>query len=841
MIRGAPSLRAAIVGAGAVLIAGMGAQAAPDTGREGVFSIGIPTADMVEETREALVLPSRPDEESIQAVWALGAEGKWEEAAGHLRALRGRHELWQVPASLATFVSSGQRDAQIRNALAVEDWAGVLSLLPAPQAGVCERADYLWARADALQGAVHTTGLQTFYRRVLTTCRDPALVAALASRAASVLDAEGLAALVGIPELANSDDPGIVKAYTALVEAEVWLRFGAAKADGDREAAGALAERSGDARLLAEAGWMFLQADAARSEPYFRKALAHGADEETRRGLVMAALALGDHAGARAAISEASAPPHFADLSALADLGEARVLREQGDGLRAAELADRAAKLDPALASQAQLVSGGALLDAAGRAYDQGDFAAARTLARKAATYPPVRRAAELRAAWAELQSGDAELAAAAFSDLYLAAPDSESAEGFALAAQKAGKLESAAAIARAVGGPLGGKVQAQYASAAFYTGDYLTARALAPDTYAALEGVDHTLYRQTLTLREQDGARGENKMTGFASVTSIEAVRGVSRYEAGVAIYKLDTGAAGGAGRETFAAPYLSWSREGETSLAARIGLLPAGGGAEPAITGEVAAMQSFGKHSGEARVFVRPRTDSLLAFSGEANALGEETGRVSESGALVRGRFDIGGGRAVQAEVSAASLDGRGTVSNSMMSAGLSASQTIAADGFDYLVTGPFYQFQSYDRNTNFFSIGHGGYFSPQQFHRAGWSVNARTQALKDWIVKADGAVAFESVREDASVEFPLQSDQGARIGGGHSSGIAGALDLALVRRLGPEVIVSANLSATASKAFEDLRGGIGFVWVPGGRAALVPSDLATDPFSPGSWIRP
>ncbi|OYW83342.1 MAG: hypothetical protein B7Z22_12745, partial [Hyphomonas sp. 32-62-5] len=386
-----------------------------------------------------------------------------------------------------------------------------------------------------------------------------------------------------------------------------------------------------------------------------------GAEADARRGLILAALAAGDHAGARSAIAETPSAEGFDGLLARVDLEEARRLRQQGNWLRAAELAGQAARLDPALAGEAQLIAGGALLDASAKAYDQGDLETAGALARKAAAYPPVQRAAQMRSAWVDLQSGDAELATATFSRLYLAAPDDESAEGFALAAQKAGKLDSAAAIARAAGGPLGAKVQAQYASAAFYQGDYLTARALAPDTYEALEGVDHTLYRQTLSLRQQDGARGENRMTGYASTTSMEVVRGVSRYEAGVTLYKIDTGADAGAGRETFAAPYLGWSREGEASLAARIGLLPVGGGADPTLTGEAAATRRFGAHTGEARVFIRPRTDSLLAFAGEDAASGGQSGRVVEAGALVRGRFDAGGGRAVQADISAAHLDGR------------------------------------------------------------------------------------------------------------------------------------------------------------------------------------
>ncbi|MBA4227289.1 MAG: hypothetical protein C0456_11720 [Hyphomonas sp.] len=834
-------LHAAVAGASILLVMGQGAQAAPDTGREGVFPIGIPTADISEPEPVETALPPGPAEGDVQSVWALGAEGRWHEAAARLRALRGRHQGWQAPADILAYVANGRREHEVREAQAAGDWGRVLQLLPVPAAKACERPFDLWARADALEGLGINSGLRDFYERVLTHCDNPELVAALASRASTVLDREGISSLVRIPSLANNEHPEIARAYAELVRAETWLNFQAAQSAGDIEMAGAIAGASEDVRILAQAGWIHLEPDPGQAAGFFRSALARGADEDVRRGLVMAALATGDYTGARSAISEARSAEGFDGLLARVDLDEARMLRQQGSSLRAAELADRSAKLDPALAGEAQLIGGGALLDAAAKAYDLGDLETAGTLARKAAAYPAVQRAAQMRSGWVDLQSGDAELAAATFSRLYLAGPDDESAEGFALAAQKAGKLESAAAIARAAGGPLGEKVQAQYASVAFYQGDYLTARALAPDTYEALEGVDHTLYRQSVSMRQQDGARGENRMTGYASTTSMEAVRGVSRYEAGVTLYKIDTGANGGAGRETLAAPYLGWSQEGETSLATRIGLMPVGAGADPAISGEVAATRRFGAHMGEARVFVRPRTDSLLAFAGADIGSAGQSGRVVEAGALVRGRIDVGGGRTVQADISAAHLDGRATVSNSMVSAGLSASQAIARDGFDYLVTGPFYQFQSYDRNTNFFSAGHGGYFSPQRFHRAGWSVNARTKSLRDWIVKVDGAVAFESVREDAAPQYPLFAGQGMQIGGGKSSGVAGSVDVAMARRLGREVIVSANLSATASKAFEDLRAGLGLVWVPGGRAALVPSDLATDPFSPGSWIRP
>lgn len=834
MISLAAFLRAATIGACVLLILGQDATAAPETGRGGVFSIGIPTADIPELKAEEQAPSEKPKDVDIQSIWALGGEGRWSEAAARLRALKNIRDGWQAPPDLVAYVANGQREHAIGQALASKDWLRVLKLLPEPTANECERPFELWARGDAVEGIGQSADILGFYVRALTNCDDPELVAALAARASSVLGGEGLSALIRLPSLMDSRDPKITRIHAELVRAEAWLSFEAAQAEGNLDLAAALAGSSDDVRLLVQAGWMFLEHDPARAADFFRHALDLDADHDARRGLVMAATAIGDYAGARGAISAASGKEGFDALLAQVDLQEARLLRTQGDWLRAANMAERAAAIDPTLTGEAQEVGGGALLDASARAYDLGNLERASVLAQKAAAYPPVRRAAEMRGAWINLQSGDAELAAAAFSKLYLAMPDLESAEGFALAAQKAGKLDSAAAIARSVGGPLAEKVQAQYASAAFYQGDYLTARALAPDGYDALEGVDHTLYRQSFSMRQQDGARGENRMAGYTSTTSVEFMREASRYEAGVVIYDLDTGAAG----ERFAAPYLGWSREGETSLAARVGLLPIGAGSDPTITGEVAATRRFGEHMGEARIFVRPRTDSLMAFAGDEAG---DTGRVAEAGALVRGRFDIGDGRAVQADISASHLDGRNTLSNSMIAVGASLSQTIAKDGFDYLVTGPFYQFQSYDRNTNFYSAGHGGYFSPQKFHRAGWSVNARTEPLKDWIIKADGAVAFESIREDASWQFPLSDQQGTWIGGGKNSGAAASLDFAMARRLGQEVIMSANLSATASEAFKDLRVGVGLIWVPGGRAKTIPKDLATDPFSPASWIRP
>ncbi|WP_291200937.1 cellulose synthase subunit BcsC-related outer membrane protein [Hyphomonas sp.] len=834
-------LRTALVSACVALAAAWptaAAQAARAGQAEGVFAIGIPQAATPGEIAAADTI-LEPAPALVQAVWNLGAAGDWDAAQKVLRALQSANPSWKAPANLKSYLAAGQRDQQIREALAVRDWSTTLALLPAPTPSACGAPFHLWARADALEGLGGQADINAFYVRALTYCTAPDLTAALAGRALSVLDTDGLAAAAALPSLSQSNDTRVRLAHTRLVRAERWQRFEAAVATGNLSAAQALAARSDDPRLLTQAGWTFLEADALRATTYFERAHGLGGDGDALRGLVMATLATGKVASARAAAAQATDAVLAADLEARVDLGEADLRRQANDWAGAVTLAANAARANPDLAEPAEAIIAGARLEAAADAYEQGAFAESRRFALEAAEHPPSRRAALMRAAWSDLQLSHSRDAASAFSRLYLELPDAESAEGYALAARRTGDLDTAAALARTLGGPLAAKVEAQYAAAAFDQGDYLIARAHAPETYEALGGLDGNWYRQAVSARRQGGTAGENRLTGFVSTTSAGTTRGADRFEAGLSVYRLDAGA--GARRETFAAPYAAWSREGTTSLAARLGLLPVGADADAAINAELSVARDVRGGVVEARAFVRPKTESVLAMAGRKDGAGNDYGRVTETGARLSARLPAGKAHTVQADLSAASLDGVNTAGNSMFGAGLSASRTFDKDGFAYLVTGPFYQYQSYDRNTNFFTPAQGGYFSPQAFHRAGWSLNAQTDPLKDWIARANLAVAHESVEEDAAPANPLLAAPQPLIGGGDSSGLAGALDISVALRVSRNAIISANAAAIVSQAYEDVRIGFALTWAPGGRTGLVRGDLPTDPFNPGAWIQP
>ncbi|MFZ6763177.1 cellulose biosynthesis protein BcsC [Pseudoroseomonas sp. WGS1072] len=165
-------------------------------------------------------------------------------------------------------------------------------------------------------------------------------------------------------------------------------------------------------------------------------------------------------------------------------------------------------------------------------------------------------------------------------------------------------------------------------------------------------------------------------------------------------------------------------------------------GGGARLRVTGERRAM-----------------TDSMLSWAGMRDAT---TGRVW--GGVVRNtargqvefgsgdtNFYVGGGYST--------IEGDGVADNSRVEAGAGLSHALFRRPDEELVTGLDLLYQSYDKNLRFFSIGHGGYYSPQSYMAATIPLDyrARSGALS---YRLGGTVGFASWREDRAPIFPTEA---------------------------------------------------------------------------------
>jgi len=99
-----------------------------------------------------------------------------------------------------------------------------------------------------------------------------------------------------------------------------------------------------------------------------------------------------------------------------------------------------------------------------------------------------------------------------------------------------------------------------------------------------------------------------------------------------------------------------------------------------------------------------------------------------------------------------------GKNVQTNSEKKAVVIAMYYPAVERLDYMQLGVVGIYDSYDRNENLFTYGHGGYFSPQSFYMAGLFSEFGDHINHDLYYKAKLGVGFETYSVDDAQKFPL-----------------------------------------------------------------------------------
>lgn len=155
-------------------------------------------------------------------------------------------------------------------------------------------------------------------------------------------------------------------------------------------------------------------------------------------------------------------------------------------------------------------------------------------------------------------------------------------------------------------------------------------------------------------------------------------------------------------------------------------------------------------------ATVEQRPVTDSVLAYSGDRDPLtGVEWGGVIRRNVSLGGSANFGSGGAY-VDGAYRRLTGRNVVSNTGFEVNAGAYFRPIDSNGNQLQIGINANMQAYDKNLRFFSFGHGGYFSPQQFVSVALPVSYSMDRER-WQVKAGFSVGVQSYSEDSAAVFP------------------------------------------------------------------------------------
>ncbi|HEX5786409.1 MAG TPA: cellulose synthase subunit BcsC-related outer membrane protein [Burkholderiaceae bacterium] len=172
--------------------------------------------------------------------------------------------------------------------------------------------------------------------------------------------------------------------------------------------------------------------------------------------------------------------------------------------------------------------------------------------------------------------------------------------------------------------------------------------------------------------------------------------------------------------------------------------------------VVGGVAYNDSFGDVKLKLDLSRRPVTDSLLSYAGTVDDVtGRTWGGVTATGGRMevgveQGRFGIFGYGGLHV------LQGKNVVNNSRFEVGGGAYYKVIQDTDMEFTAGVAVTALGYKRNLRYFTLGHGGYFSPQRYFSLALPLEL-TGRYGKVAYKVDGSIGIQSFRENSAAYFP------------------------------------------------------------------------------------
>ena len=202
---------------------------------------------------------------------------------------------------------------------------------------------------------------------------------------------------------------------------------------------------------------------------------------------------------------------------------------------------------------------------------------------------------------------------------------------------------------------------------------------------------------------------------------------------------------------------PVLRYEREGPVSLDIKLGTTPLGGavGPLPVFYADLRGRNwRFNAHTCAVE-------ETILSYAGLDDPFSDESwGRVVRSG--VEGELTFVPAPRWWLTLSAGwdYYWGENVWENQAVSGTVSFGKTFPQEILGSPVdvsAGLFASARHFERNTNFFTPGHGGYFSPQEFFMIGPTLRLTSQPCRTFFVCLEGAVGYQYHRSEESPFFP------------------------------------------------------------------------------------
>jgi hypothetical protein len=293
--------------------------------------------------------------------------------------------------------------------------------------------------------------------------------------------------------------------------------------------------------------------------------------------------------------------------------------------------------------------------------------------------------------------------------------------------------------------------------------------------------------------IRTRSGEAGLSRLDELSAKGGFSTSLGQARLTASIEPVSIDAGTPGGSSEQRFGGNQIVNARAivgaykpvyraagaqsaagAAVGLALQLGPVDLDVGTTPIGFGHIDAVGGLSwsprlGRSGQGKVWVERRavTDSVVAYAGALDpATGQRWGQVMRTGGGASLSYDDGAS-GLYADASYNHYDGRHVLDNDSYQINLGGYVRPYRRGDTQVQVGFNLNQQGYDNNQNFFSLGHGGYFSPKSFTSitAPVSVTARLGA---WKLKGEVAPGYQTYSQASAAYFPMDPGLQAELDG-------------------------------------------------------------------------
>jgi tetratricopeptide (TPR) repeat protein len=406
------------------------------------------------------------------------------------------------------------------------------------------------------------------------------------------------------------------------------------------------------------------------------------------------------------------------------------------------------------------------------------------TRIREASRFRSLNREERLLEAWTVYHQGRESQSATMFENLYRIEMDDFAASGLYSSLMVLQDTRRIRRLALELGGPLEELFMQEEGENFLERKLYRSAWYFAPRVYPELEGIDANNLFFNAEFVSRKGSSGIDQLSAFRGALGGTVFNeAINRFDIEIGLVSLNAGSLpenafvglvpqnplGSGYRERPKTKYngmidafFRYEREGNFTPFLEIGLSPLGGEINSTLLGELGVRRTYNSGAFQVNLYRDSVRESLLSYTGMRDPWELlQWGRVTETGIRLELFQNIFPEINYFGTFTGAFLRGYNVADNEKIAFSSSIIRTFRPDGWDYINIGPAFLYQTFNRNLEFYTFGHGGYFSPEFMLQGTINFQFMTQELDWWLIRGQVLFGAQTNRKDSAPVFPLAQD--------------------------------------------------------------------------------